>query len=138
MANLTIVAAQVAAVKIFDSFTVPRAEAVPIGGYGRLNTAGKLALGNATSAGEIGNVRGLVFELLGNTARAMSDGILDLGDALDGMDVGDLVYLSDTDGLLADGADGTVDLVVGAIVPGFGELTASKLLRVRLNVSPGA
>lgn len=133
MALLTVDPTQVAAVKIFDDTTIPRSEAVPVGGFGRIDSNARLVLGNATSTGELGNRRGIVFELLGETARVMHDGLLDLGDALDGLAIGALVYVSDTDTRLADAA-GTVSLVAGVVVPGLGEETADKLLRVDLNL----
>lgn len=136
MANLTIVTTEVAAVEYIDSFTVPLNEAVPIGGYGRVDSNGQLNLGNATTAGEVGYRRGIVVETLAEAARVMADGLLDLGSALDGLSIGDRVYISDTDGLLADAA-GTVSVIAGVVVPGLGETTADKLLRVRLNLSPG-
>lgn len=133
MADLTVDADQVAAVSIIDSTSIPRTETVPIGGYGRIDANGRLVLGNATTAGEVGNRRGIVFELLGETARVLHEGILDLGDALASLSIGDLVYVSNTDGTLADAA-GTVSTVVGVVVPGLGETTADKLLQVSLNV----
>jgi hypothetical protein len=130
MALLIIDPAQVAAVRIIDAENYPLAEAVPVGGYGRVGATG-LVLGNATTTGELGNRRGVVFEISGKAARVMHKGILDLGDALDGLDLDDLVYVGDTDARLADAA-GTVTLIAGVVVPGYGELTASKLLEVDL------
>jgi hypothetical protein len=135
MANLTVVAAEVAAVKIIDSFIIPRSEAVPVGGFGRVDSNARLVLGNASAAGELGLRRGIVFELLSDNVRVMAQGLLDLGTALDGLAIGDEVFISDDDGLLADAA-GTVSCVAGIVVPGLGEVTADNLLYVDLNKAP--
>ena len=135
MADLTVVAAEVAAVKMIDDFTIPRTETVPVGGFGRVDSNGRLVLGNATTTGELGNRRGIVFELLAGNVRVMAQGLLDLGSALDSLAIGAQVFISNTDGLLADAA-GTVSCVAGIVVPGLGETTADKLLYVNLNKAP--
>lgn len=58
-------------------------------------------------------------------------GILDVGDALDGMDYGDPVYLAADPGELADDG-GANNVLVGEVVPGWGATTADKLLRLEL------
>lgn len=103
------------------------------GNYARLVPAsGKAALGNATTAPELGNMGGMVVgadALTGRSVHVVLDGVIDVGDALDALDFDDLVYVSNTDGAFADAA-GTVSQVVGVVVPGwaFGS-TADKLLR---------
>ena len=57
--------------------------------------------------------------------------VLDVGDALSGIAYGVSVFLSDTDGTLADAA-GTVSTVVGKVVAGWAG-SAKKLLRLTLN-----
>ena len=57
--------------------------------------------------------------------------VVDVGDALSGLDFADSVYVSDTDGTLADAA-GTVSKVAGTVVPGWATTSAEKLLRVEL------
>ena len=57
-------------------------------------------------------------------------GLVDVGDAMSSMNYGALVYLSDTDGTLAD-ATGTTTKVVGQVASGWGSTTADKLLRVQ-------
>jgi hypothetical protein len=63
------------------------------------------------------------------TTTLVRKGVLDVGDALAGMDYGDPVYLSDTAGKMAD-ADPGGSVVIGEVIPGWGDTTADKLLRV--------
>lgn len=135
MANLTIVASEVRVVRSDAEHqqTSPVAEDVEGGQYVRQDTTtGYWALGNATTAGELGNVWGIaVGSRDANDALTayMSGSELDLGDALDGMSPGDPVYVSDTDGTLADTA-GTVSRIVGHVVMGYGSTSGDKLLRL--------
>jgi len=52
---------------------------------------------------------------------------VDVGEGLVGLNYGALVYVSDTDGTFADAA-GTVSVIAGQVIPGFGNTTADKLL----------
>lgn len=132
MANLTITRVRV--VKEYDYIDSPASEALSEGGYARLNTTtGKLENGNATTAGEVGVYGGIIAGdtyAAGRSAHVVIDGIVDVGDALDSLTFGDLIYLSDTDSTFADAA-GTVSTIVATVVPGwaFGA-TADKLLRI--------
>lgn len=135
MANLTVVAADVALVQ-FDGpeclFTGPANEAITAGQYVRFNTTnGRIELGNGSSAGESRD-GGIALETAtaGATVTAVRRGIVDLGDALDALAYDADVFLSDTDGTLADAA-GTVSKVIGTVVPAFGATTADKLLRLK-------
>lgn len=135
MANLTVTAADVALV-VGDSehqFTGPAAEAISAGQYVRLNTSsGKIALGNGTSAAEVGYTRGIaLMSAAANEALTMATAgaIVDLGDALDALAFDAAVYVSDTDGTLADAA-GTTSSIVGRVVPGFAATTPDKLLKL--------
>lgn len=114
--------------------TAPLLEALTAGQYGRLDpTTGKFALGNASSAGEVGE--GYLFVQTGAVGETLTGyqgpALIDLGDALAGLNFGDKVYLSDTDGTLQTTA-GTVSTVVGSVVPGFATTTAEKLLKLEL------
>jgi hypothetical protein len=132
MTNLTITASAVALVKDFESVTLPVDEAVTAGQAGRLATAtGKLTKANGTAAGEARAVGVFVrsSRFVGEAVTLVKRGILDLGAALDGLDYDAIVYLSDTDGTLADSA-GTVSIKVGRVIPAFGNTTADKLLYV--------
>lgn len=119
------------------TFTAPAEEAITSGQYARMNnTTGFQALGNATTAGEVGTAtsrRGIAINTVAvnETTTFVRKGYLDLGDALDALAYGADVFLSDTDGTLADAA-GTVSTVVGQVVPGFGNTTPDKLLFVDL------
>ena len=134
MANLTVTAADVAPVKVLEQYTAPAAEAITVGQVVRLDTtAGTWTLANGSAAGE---ARGLGIAIsaanqAGIAITAVIKGVLDMGDALGDLTYDDDVFLSDTDGTLADAA-GTVSLIVGRVVPGFASTTPDKLLRVDL------
>ena len=135
MADLTITADNVRVVKRADEHqhTAPAVEAIVAGQYIRWSTAGKFELGNATAAGEVGD--GFIAErdaAVGEPCTGLKGPtLLDVGDALSGLAYGASVYLSDTDGTLADAA-GTVSTVVGKVVPGWAG-SAKKLLRLTIN-----
>lgn len=89
---------------------------------------------NATSGAEAaayGIATGDVLVVAGMPITAVRDGVLD-GFELGGA-TGSPVYLSNTDGRLADDA-GTTSVVVGRVIPGTAELLGSshKLLNVEL------
>lgn len=136
MADLAVTAADVAAVRVIEQITAPAAEAIDAGEVVRYDTAtGRLALGNGTTAAEA-RVVGVAINSAsqaGDTITAITQGIVDLGDALDALDYDAPVYASDTDGTLGGAAgDATVDVIVGRVIPGWGHTTADKLLRVAL------
>jgi len=134
MALLTIAVADVRVVKRGDlhQHTAPAGEAIAAGQYIRFSTAGKFELGNAGSAGEVGD--GFIAEKSAAIGEAVTGlkgpCVLDVGDALSGIAYGVSVFLSDTDGTLADAA-GTVSTVVGKVVSGWAG-SAKKLLRLSL------
>lgn len=131
MADLTIAAAR--PVQVIEQFTGPAAEAITSGQYVRYNvTTGKVELGKGTTAAEA-RKGGIAVQsaAAGETVTAVRKGDLDVGNALSALTYDDDVYLSDTDGILADAA-GTVSLIVGTVVPAWGATTADKLLRVDL------
>lgn len=131
MADLVI--SEVNLVRTGDQLTLPCAEAVVVGQYARFNTDGAWVLGNATAAGEVGAGKNYVMwqaGAIGETVTGFRSGcILDLGDALAGMSIGDPVYVSDTDGTLADSA-GTVSTIIGYVVPIHTATTPAKGLRL--------
>ena len=132
MADLTITADDVSVVKSLDESTGPAAEALTAGQYARLDTSsGAWTKGNATSTSEVGARGGIAIKDAATniTVTILHKGLMDIGDALDSLSFGDAVYLSDTDGTLADSA-GTVSTVVGHVVSGWGYSTADKLLFV--------
>lgn len=142
MANLSITAADVAVVISgandgSELFTAPSEEALTAGQFGRLNTStGFQALGNASTSAEAGAGnprRGIAINTIAanETTTFVKKGLVNVGSALSGLDYGDSVYLSDTDGTLADSA-GTVSTIVGYVVAGYGATTPDKLLYVNL------
>lgn len=129
MADLTITRCR--PVEVIDQFTGPLAEAVAEGQYVRFNvTTGMVELGNGTNAAES---RGGGLAISGGVARqtitAVRQGVLDVGNALSALTYDDDVFLSDTDGTLADAA-GTVSKIVCTVVSGYAATTPDKLLRV--------
>lgn len=130
-ADLTITA--IRPVVTLAQFTGPVNEAVALGQYVRINTTtGQVELGNGSSAGEARN-GGLALHaaVIGETVTAVRKGIVDVGEALVNLTYDDDVFLSNTDGTLADTA-GTATLIVGTVVPGWAATTADKLLRLDL------
>ena len=132
MTNLTITAAAVALVQEFESLTLPVDEAVTAGQVGRLNTTtGKLTKANGTTAAEARAVGVFVrsSRFVNEPVHLIKRGVLDLGAALDSVALDAVIYLSDTDGTLADSA-GTVSTKIGRVIPAFGNVSADKLLYV--------
>lgn len=137
MTDLTVNAGAVALAKGSDvglvKFTGPAAETITAGQYCRFDaTTGQITPGNASSAGEaaLGGIA-LNGGSAGVTVTIVHQGLVDLGkDVLTTLNFGASVFLSDTDGKLADGA-GTVSKVVGVVVPAWGNTTADRLLYVQ-------
>lgn len=132
MANLTISASAVGLVKEFEAVTLPVDEAVTAGQVGRLNTTtGNLTLANGTLAAEARALGVFVrsSRFVNEPVHLIKRGILDLGSALNGVALDAVIYLSDTDGTLADSA-GTVSTKIGRVIPAFGHTDADKLLYV--------
>lgn len=129
-------ASAVGAPEIIEQFTGPAAETITAGQYVRLNTTtGFVELGNATTPAE-GRPGGFALNsaTAGMPVTVVRQGLMDLGDILGALTYDDDVYLSDTDGRLAD-VQGVEDLIVGTVVTSFGHATAAspdKLLRVNL------
>jgi predicted RecA/RadA family phage recombinase len=132
MTDLTIVAADVAPVRVIEQHTLPAAAAITVGAVVYIDSAGKFALADGSSAGPAA-AYGIAMEKATEANEAITavrKGIVDLGDALDALAFGASVYLSDTNtGILGDVA-GTVSKVVGTVIPGWGATAADKLLRV--------
>ncbi len=132
MANLTITAAEVSPVRSERQITAPAIEAIDAGEWVRIDTSsGKLALGNGTDAAESRDgFISLTTAIAGETVTAVGKGsIIEVGDALAALTYDDDIYLSDTDGTLADSA-GTVSKIVARVFPAFGATTADKLLEL--------
>ena len=137
MANLTITSTDVAGVRWEQSnaHSDVASEAINAGQYARINeTTGKICLGNATTATEVGKGGGIAIKTAaaGGALSVVRRGLVDVGTALTALNYGDPVYLSDTDGTFATTA-GTVSTVVGYVHPGSAENTRSKLLMLTIN-----
>ncbi|MCB8942549.1 MAG: hypothetical protein H6658_02115 [Ardenticatenaceae bacterium] len=132
MTDLVIDSTKVKAVEAIEQFTGPTDEAIVPGVYCRLNTTtGKITKGNASSAAEARKL-GVCISNLAGRVTVLRKGIVFLDDALDALTYDDDVFLSNTDGTLADAA-GTVSLIVGTVVPLYGYLpNAKKGLRLDL------
>lgn len=110
-------------VEKWDEITVKSGETVSsrAGKYLRVDgTSGKAMLGNATSATEVGTLRGIAEtneRYLGDSVTLLRYGLVDFGNGLDAMDYGAPIYLSDTDGTLADSAGTTATAIVGYVWP---------------------
>lgn len=119
MADISVVTAnKVEVVQSIEQLTLPAAEAISAGAPVRLDTStGRFTKANGTTAAEA-RIFGIATRTVqaGEALTALRKGIMD------GFNLADLaydaaVYLSDTDGRLADAA-GTVSTVVGRVVPG--------------------
>lgn len=136
MADLALVTAdRLRIVESIIQMTLPAAEALAAGQAVRVDTAsGRFTKANATVAAEA-RAYGLVARSVpaGQAATAIRKGVV-AGHDLAALGFDADVYLSDTDGALADAA-GTVPTPVGRVVPGTAEVlgaTYAKLLFVDL------
>lgn len=135
MADLAFDTDDVAPVTIIESFTGPANEAITPGAVVRYDvTTGFVTPAKATEAAEHTGVKGVAIGTANGSAiavTAVKRGILCMGTGLGDLNYADTVYLSNTDGALADAA-GSVSIVVGYTVPGLGMGTAAfdKLLYV--------
>lgn len=127
---------RVEVVESLEQMTLPAAEDISPGAPLRLDTSsGKFTNSNAGSAAEArtyGIAVGSHVIVAGMPVTAVRRGVLDGFAFVQAYDAP--VYVSDTDGRLADAA-GTVGVVVGRVIPGAGELAGSafaKLLLVNL------
>ena len=95
-------------------------------------SSGKIVLSNAASAANA-RVRGIALQtaIAGQTTTVVQKGIVDVGNALGALSYDQDVYLSNTDGTLADAA-GTTSKVAGIVVPGYSSETPDKLLWIDL------
>ena len=118
-------------VQVVQQFTGPAVEAIAEGQRCRFDAStGKIALGNGTTAAEV-KAGGIAVHAaaIGMPVTIINQGIVDVGDALDALNYGDDIYVSDTDGTFSTVVgDSTVDVIVGQVIPGWGNTTADKLL----------
>ena len=129
---LSITAADMTPVEVFEQWTGPAAEVITAGQMVRLDTtSGKATLSNATTAAEA-RTRGMAITgagVAGLTLTVVKRGVLDIGEAMAALDYDQAIYLDNTDGAVGTAA-GTVSLVVGRVVPAWGYSTADKLFHL--------
>lgn len=134
MALLTVTASLVKVVEVTEQFTGGAGVAIDAGVAVKYNlSTGLIDKAKATTSA-LARCVGIAVTSTSrqpNAPTIVRKGILDVGEALAALDYGVEVYLSDTDGRL-DTAAGTVSKVVGTVVPGYGNTTPDKLLRVDL------
>lgn len=102
-------------VAAYDRFDAPAEEVFGFE-WVRYATDGRVTPGNATTATEAA-VQGLALneaKRQGQAVTVLRYGLVDVGDALDALDAGDVVYLSNTDGTAADAA-GTTAKTLGSV-----------------------
>lgn len=130
--NLSITAADVAVVESIEQVTGPAGEEIDAGEVVYLDSSsGKFKLADQGEAdqNDVEGVAIITANAANITITVLRKGLLDVGDALSGLDYGALVYLSDTAGKIYDEDPGNA-IVVGQVVPAWGYSTADKLLRV--------
>lgn len=134
MANIAVATAgKVHIVESIQQKTLLATEAILAGAPVRIHTDGKWTNANGTAAGEA-RVWGIATASVaaGVALTAIRQGILDGFTFTQAYDAA--IYLSDTDGTLADAA-GTVSTIVGRVVPGTATTLGTaydKLLSVEL------
>lgn len=119
MADLSLVTTgKIEIVRSLEQFTLGFSESMTPGQAARLDTSnGKFTKSNGTNAAEARMLGVLASkDGAGAAGTVVRKGILD-GYDLSGLNYDAAVYLSDTDGALADAA-GTVSVVVGRVIPG--------------------
>lgn len=135
MADLTITATDVAAVKVIEQETGAVEEAVDAGEMVAYDaTTGLYELADQDVHTTQRKLVGMAIRngnQAGIAVTVVRKGLVNVGDALAGLSFGDVVYLSATAGKI-DSADPGGTIVVGTVVPAWGHTTADKLLRLDL------
>ncbi len=133
MANISVVTAgKIEVVMVEISLTLPAAEAIVAGAPVRLDTSsGKFTNANGTTAAEA-RIFGIALRSVaaGEPVTAVRKGILD-GFDVSGSNYDAALYLSDTDGRIADAA-GTVSTVIGRVIPGSATTTGTAFDKIVL------
>lgn len=134
MANIALTTAgRIEVVESECQMTLPAAEAITAGEAVRIDTSGKFTGANGTTTTE-NRIYGIATRAAaaGTAVTAVRRGVLDGFNFSQAYDA--IIYLSDTDGTLADSA-GTVSTIVGRVIPAWGQnvgTAADKLLFVDL------
>ncbi len=95
------------------------------------DSSGNLVPGDA-NAGGLNDFEGVATTEVSRTGQASTvvrKGLLDVGNMLADVPIGASIYLSDTAGKFSD-TPGTNVVIIGRVVPAWGNLTADKLLLV--------
>lgn len=120
MAAVSLVTAgKLRVVESIQQMTLPFAESVNVGQVVRIDTStGKWTKANGTTAAEA-RVWGVLVskDAAGAVGTAIRKGVVD-GFELSSLAYDLAIYMSDTDGGLADDAASTVDVIVGRVIPG--------------------
>lgn len=108
--------------------TSPAGEDIERGDYVRIGNNGYWVKGNATNAANLGyGGIALTSAKSGLELTVLVQGIVSLGTALNTLNYGDKVYVSNTTGAL-DTAAGTVERILGIVIAGWDRVGGSKLL----------
>jgi hypothetical protein len=114
-----------------DKFDAPSSEVFGFEAV-RFHTDGTVTPANGTDTTE-NNICGFACiesDRIGQAITVVREGLLDIGNALADVAFGAALYVSDTDGQIATSA-GSASMILGRCVPGWGSLTADKLLLVK-------
>jgi hypothetical protein len=92
------------------------------GRYCRVDaTTGKAMLGNGSTSGEVGNLRGIAMtnqKYNGDAVTLLQYGLVDIGNELDSLDFGAAVYIDDDDGAFGTASgDSTTTSIAGRVFP---------------------
>ena len=132
MANqLSITESDVAVVEMIEGHTYPAAAAIDAGCSIYLNSSGDWAKADHDAGTGVDAVAAYTAPLANAPLQGMRKGVLDVGDALSGVDYGASLYLSSTAGKIDDALTADEE-VIGDCVPAWSHTTADKLLRVDL------
>ena len=140
MTALSVTSSKVAAVKVIEQMTGPAGEAITAGQVVRLDTTTGKFMKAAADTEAHARAIGISIQnasASGMTITVVTQGWIDLGDAVTGLAHDALVYLSDTAGTMADVA-GTTEMHVGRVIPAWGVPTADKIVRLEFAFVPAA
>lgn len=135
MTAISVTATDVAAVKVIEKHTGPAGATIAAGDVVYLIAAsGKFGLADEDDSAPVNEPEGIAITggVANETITIVKQGLVDLGDALDGLDYGAIVYLDATTPGDMNDADPGNTVVVGEVWPSWGATTADKLLRVDL------
>lgn len=139
MADITITALDVALVRGDENniFPAPCAAALAAGKLVQINSSGNWAALDTTTGSGTTRTIGVLLRTAtyaNETVTAATNGAwVDLGDALDALAFGALLYASETAGgidTVVSATSGAANIRIGKVVPGRAAVTADKLLEI--------